>query len=557
MYKTGKFSSAIRDQAGGENRGQICGRNCGAIRGQNRGAIRGKNCGVVRGKNCNVGRVRRWVVGCAGAFMLALLPGPAVAISEAEFIAKVLAHDKLLEEAQIGLDIKRIERDASRANYANWKAEVTMDLGYRYRDLDRDNGTTSDYTSQTRKYEREVGLAVEKRFLSHPGSLRLGIRRNKDGGTERVTDVPTTTQLMPSSRSHRTHDLFFDHHVEEFETRHYIQFDYPLLKHDSNALSLKTHHRDIIDLQRQQLSFYETKEDFLEARLSDYLLWVLHQRQADINRELLDKLRALQPRDAAEEALLKSAALQVEQDLSEAELELQAVKEKLSILLDDPAILHATAEYDFTKRIAPLRGDLSAYLKAHNRELYRIALSMELNRIEIAYYENQNLPKLDFGLRAEYDSDKGNTRSSELDDDRTNYTAALEFSYPLGGNISNKANLQKFQLGVRRLEISYEDELQDIVADAQRLHALLTLDETRYLEAIDAAIRSAAIQLRDYQDGGASFRDLLQAYRDERDAKIDHIDDSVDYQINSIEYDNLLDRIIETPCRVALVECTF
>ena len=556
MYKTGNISSAIRDQAGGENRGQICGRNCGAIRGQNRGvsrghnrgAIRGKNCGVVRGDTCNVGRVWRWVVGCAGAFMLALLSGPAVAISEAEFIAKVLAHDKLLEEAQIGLDIKRIERDASRANYANWKAEVTMDLGYRYRDLDR-NKTFTDYDNQTRYYEREVGVEVEKRFLSHPGSLKLGINRNKDGGTLERNDVPSMSQTRD--------DRISSHHVEEFETRHYIQFDYPLLKHDSNALSLKTHHRDIIDLQRQQLSFYETKEDFLEARLSDYLSWVLYQRQADINRELLDKLRALQPRDAAEEALLKSATLQVEQDLSEAELELQAVKEKLSILLDDPAILHATAEYDFTKRIAPLRGDLSAYLKAHNRALYRIALSMELNRIEIAYYENQNLPKLDFGLRAEYDSDKGNTRSSEFDDDRTNYIAALEFSYPLGGNISNKANLQKFQLGVRRLEISYEDELQDIVADAQRLHALLTLDETRYLEAIDAAIRSAAIQLRDYQDGGASFRDLLQAYRDERDAKIDHIDDSVDYQINSIEYDNLLDRIIETPCRAALVECRF
>ena len=334
MYKTGNISSAIRDRAGGENRGQICDRNCDVIHGQNRSAIRGQNrgvirgqicgvvrgniCGVVRGNICNVGRVWRWVVGCAGAFMLALLSGPAVAISEAEFIAKVLAHDKLLEEAQIGLDIKRIERDASRANYANWKAEVTMDLGYRYRDLDRNNGTTRNYTSQTRKYDREVGLAVEKRFLSHPGSLRLGIRRSKDGGIEKETDPPT---------GNRTHDIFIDHHVEEFETRHYIQFDYPLLKHDSNALSLKTHHRDIIDLQRQQLSFYETKEDFLEARLSDYLSWVLYQRQADINHELLDKLRALQPRDAAEEALLKSATLQVEQDLSEAELDLQAVKE--------------------------------------------------------------------------------------------------------------------------------------------------------------------------------------------------------------------------------------
>lgn len=484
-----------------------------------------------------------------------LVAGPAAAITESEFIDKVLAHDKQLEEAQIGLDIKRIERDASRANYANWKVEVTLDLNYRYRDLDRDNGTTSDYTSQTRRYEREVGVAVEKRFLQHPGSLRLGIRRNKDSGTERETDVPTANQRRDGIR---THDIFIDHHVEDYETRHYIQFDYPLLKHDSNAVSLKTHHRDIIDLQRQQLSFYETKEDFLEARLSDYLSWVLQQRTAEINRELLGKLRSLQPADAAEEALLKSAVLQIEQDLSDAELELQAVKEKLSILLDDPAILNERAEYDLSKRLDPLQGDLTAYLKAHNRELYRIALSMQLNRIEIAYYENQNLPQLDFGLRAEYNFDKGRGQNDgKTDDDRTNYLAGLEFSYPLGGNISNRANLLKFQLGVRRLEISYEDALQDIVADAQRLHALLTLDESRLLDAIDAARQSAAISMRDYLAGRASFRDLLQAYRDERDANINHIDDLVDYQIDSIEYDNLLDRIIETPCAGALAGCEF
>jgi len=483
----------------------------------------------------------------AAALALALAP-PAAAITEAEFIAKVLAHDRQLEEAQIGLDIKRIERDASRANYANWKAQVSLDLNYRYRDTDR-NKTFYDYDSQTRYYEREAGLAVEKRFLSHPGSLRLGITRSKDGGTLERNDVPSMSQTRA--------DEISSHHIEEFETRHYIQFNYPLLKHDSNALSLKTHHRDIVDLQRQQLSFYETKEDFLEARLSDYLSWVLYQREVAINRELLGKLRALQPADAAEEALLKSAVFQIEQDLSDAELELQAVKEKLSILLDDPGILNESAGYDLSKRIAPLAGDLSAYLKAHNRELYRIALSMELNRIETAYYENQNLPALDFSVRAEYQSDTGNTRTSEFDDKRANYIAGLAFSYPLGGNISNRANLLKAQLGVRRLEISYEDELQDIIAEAQRLHALLTLDEARLLEAIAAAEQSAAIQRRDYLAGRAELRDLLQAYRDERAAKLDHIDDLVDYQTDSIEYDNLLDRIIETPCAGALAECEF
>ena len=59
-----------------------------------------------------------------GLFLL-LFSGPCLAITEAQFIQKVLAQDKLLEEAQIGLDIKQIELDASRDNYQNWKATIS------------------------------------------------------------------------------------------------------------------------------------------------------------------------------------------------------------------------------------------------------------------------------------------------------------------------------------------------------------------------------------------------------------------------------------------------
>ena len=58
-----------------------------------------------------------------GVFLL-LFSGPCLAITETQFIQKVLAQDKLLEEAQIGLDIKQIELDASRDNYQNWKATI-------------------------------------------------------------------------------------------------------------------------------------------------------------------------------------------------------------------------------------------------------------------------------------------------------------------------------------------------------------------------------------------------------------------------------------------------
>ena len=486
-----------------------------------------------------------------GLFLL-LFTGPCLAITEAQFIQKVLAQDKLLEEAQIGLDIKQIELDASRDNYQNWKATISFDTSYNYRDRDRNTASTRDYTSQTRKYPKELGLDIDKRFLSHPGSLQLGISRRQEQGTEEETDVPTKTQASKGRG-----DILISHPVREYETDHYIQFRYPLLKRDSNATSLKTHHRDIIDLQRQKLSFFETKEDFLEDRLQDYLSWVYLQKQDRIEQEFLRQLRQLQPEDEAGAALLKSTIYQTENDNSDTRIRLQAIKEKLAVLLDDKSIVMETAEFDLQKRAHLVGGNVPDYLHATNRDLQRITLNIDLSRLEIAHFQNQRLPELDITLRAEQNSHRGNTQTSDINDDRINYLANLEFSYPLGGNITNRTNLEKSLLGVRRLEISYQDKLQDLLADIQLLNIRLTLDENQLLDAIDAATQSAQIEYENHQSGQTSFRDLLQAYHEVRIAKLDHIENVIDYQTNSLGYDNLLDRIIKSPCQTPLSDCKF
>ena len=476
--------------------------------------------------------------------LLPLLSAPAFAITEAQFIEKVLAQDKLLEEAQIGLDIKQIELDASRDNYQNWKPYLYFDADYRYQDLDRTTTSKSLYVKSSKQYPKELGLKLEKRFLSNPGSLEFGISRSKN-------------KTSAKRYKKRVHYPKSDYQLETEQTERYIRYTYPLLKHDSNAASLKTHHRDIIDLKRQKLLFYETKENFLDDRLNDYLLWVLYQRQDRIDREFLDKLRRLRPGDDAESALLKSTVYQIEKYNSDTRTKLRAIREKLSILLDDRTILTETPEYDLRKRAELVAENLPGYLQTHNRTLERINLSIELNRIEIAYYRNQSLPTLDFNLEARRTTTKGNTISTLYDDDKTNYVAGLEFSYPLGGSVTTKANLKKFQLGVRRLEIGYQEKLQDILADLRLLDTLLNWDEDRLLEAIQAAATSTKIEYQNHQSGQSSFRDLLQAYKDERIARLDHIENITDYQANRIEYDNLLDRIIRGPCPVSLPECAY
>ena len=471
---------------------------------------------------------RAWY--CLLLLILFLLrPTTAFAITEAQFTQKVLNHDKSLEEAQIGLDIKQIELDASRDNYQNWKTNLSFNLGYRYRDLDRDTTSNYSYIKKSQQHPQKINLSFEKRFLSNPSSFEIGVSRSND----------KTSEVQYKKHTHKN-----DYDLREYQTEQYISFNYPLLRHDRNAASLKSYQRNILYLKRQKLLFYETKESFLEDRLNDYLSWVSYQQQASINQEFLNKLRRLQAQDKKEETLLKSTVSQIENHNRTAQNKLHAIKQKLAVLLDDQNILTETPTFDLHKRIEPIKKDLPNYLQTYNRSLQRIALNIELNQIDIAYYQNQSLAKLDFTARAERNQNNRNSRTSTYDDDAISYAVGLEFNYPLGGNITNQASLQKSLLGVRKLEIKYQDNLQDIMAEMQLLNVLLQLDESKLLDTIEATAQSTRIEYENYQSGQTSFRDLLQAHKDERSAKLDYMDKIITYQLNSIKYDNLADRII-------------
>ncbi len=483
----------------------------------------------------------------AVAFLGCLLlpPSPAFAITEARFIEKVLAQDKLLEEAQIGLDIKQIELDASRENYANWKAELSAEAEYERTNTKQlrtsrstGNISASAYTGTSKETPREIKLEFDKRFLSNPGSLAAGISRNYNKNRE----VRYKNDKITGKRTYNGERTF-----DGYDTDYYAQIKYPLLKHDGNAESLKSYRRNIIDLQDQQLSFLETKEDFLNDRLDDYLSWVRYQSHVLINLNLLASLNKLNSASAAEAALLKSVIVQTANFKRNAEIQMQAVKERLAVLLDDADILNETPEFNLQKRVNLVSGDIRLYLTRNSRALQRINFDIQLNQLEVAYHKNRLLPSFDLTLRAEKNLNGSGTATSDYDDDTTEYKATLDFSYPLGGSITTKAELAKRTLSTRRLEIAYAERMENIEADLQRLVSLLDLDEESLLDAIDATEKSTRIEQKNYNENQTSFRDLIQAYRDERVAKLDHIDKLIDYHMRSIEYDNLLDKIIKTP----------
>ena len=468
--------------------------------------------------------------------LLPLLAMPAFAITEAQFIEKVLAQDKLLEEAQIGLDIKQIELDTSRDNYVNWKAELSVRASYnRVNDKQvqhkKSNGSrnTSPYSRINKYNSRNIGLGFNKRFLSNPASVSFGMNHGE-----------AQTRLT----RYKADDYYGAPSYGGSSSFYYAQINYPLLKHDGNAESLKTHRRDIHDLSKQKLSFLETKEDFLNARLDDYLLWVMYHHHVQINEDLLRELRQLQPSDEAEIALLDSVIAQTENFKLDAQIQMQSMVERLAILLDDATLINETPVYNLQKRVPLLSENTRDYLAHNSRALARINLDMKLNKLEIDYHENRLLPSLNLILRGEKEYDRSGTMTKNYDDDTTRYNAALEFSYPLGGSISTKSELAKRSLTTRRLEITYAERMENIEGDLQRLRRLLDFNEQRSQDAIDAAEQSTRLEQQKYDQTRESIRDLVQAHRDTLATKLDHIDSIIEYQMHSMEYDNLLDRII-------------
>lgn len=478
----------------------------------------------------------------ASALAILLCASPASAITESAFVEKVLAQDKLLEEAEIGLEIKQIELDASRDNYDDWHFELSADAGYdrtndrqlRYK---RSDGSISlsTHSRVSKDADYSVALDVDKRFLSNPSSVSFGLSRDY-------------VQVRNLRYGYDRTDKIFEDRGEQryggYTSNAYVEYDYPLLKHDGNAESLKSFRRNIYDLQDQKLSYLETKENFLSARLEDYLLWIFYHRRVNIHNDLLLALRLLTPADDAEAALLSSIIAQTEKAKRDDDNRRRAVVERLAVLLDDAALINEVPTFDLQQRAKLLTVSASDYFARHSRVLKRIEIDMQLNDLEVNYQRNRLLPSLDLTVRLDKELDAAGTSSLIYDDDTTDFKASLEFLYPLGGGISTKAELAKRALAQRRLEIIYAERLENLEGDLQRLTRLLELPPENIVSAVNAAKQSTRLENEKYQQTRAGIRDLVQAHRDERTAKLEHIDTLIDYQMDRIAYDNLLDRMV-------------
>ncbi len=464
--------------------------------------------------------------------LLLILSQYSLALRESEFIQKVLKYNKYLKKDQIYVDIKQIELDSSRDNYQNWEFEFSAQLDNSYYDINKDTTSGSIYEKNRLNNKQAIKVETQKRFLNNPSSFSASIARS----------VPEKNIIR-----YRQDDYHSNYVVNTYDTAYKISYKYPLLKYDTNAESLKTYHRNILDLTREKLDFLDAKEGFLVERLEEYLLWLLYQQRELTYKEYLTKIQNIKIINNKNNIVLNSAIFRAKADISGNNSKLQAQRKSLAINLNDNNILKETPVIDKQKRTIIINKDLSSYVINNNRSLLKLAIDKKLKQIDIKYYNNQNLPKLDLSIALYKNSNQGNTLTTEYDNDGINYTSSIVFSMPLGSDISNQADLEIAQLNLEKLIIDYDEKLQDILSEAESLNTELKLNIktlAQYPSITKSTLQNTKLQEQYYANGKNKLKDLIDAYKDSRDVNLEYIDYVISYQQNILEYNDILDRLI-------------
>ncbi|CAC9455819.1 hypothetical protein [uncultured Gammaproteobacteria bacterium] len=469
------------------------------------------------------------------AIFLFLIGVNALALTEQDFVKKVLNQDANFEKDQIYVTIKQIELDASRDSYADWNTNLTASVSNSYYDIEKDTTSTKLYEKHRLKSSKSIGIVTRKKFLSNPSVLTIKAKRSIPN-----TDITRYKQDKIYTGKNA------EYNITTFDNIYTISYKYPLLKHDGNAESLKTYHRDILDLKREKLDFDDAQEKFLVDRLKQYIDWNSYQKKSEIYQNYRQSLKAIKANQLKGKLKLNTVILRASQDASNNNAQLQSLKKALVVALNDPSLWSEKPRINTDKR-PKILPDLTQYLRHNVRALLKLEIDKRLKEIDLAYHNNQSLYKLDFSISAEKNDNKGNTMTTKYQSESILYTAGLKFSMPIGADVDNQKNVRVAKLNLRKLNIDYDNKLNDINSDAQALVVGLELTKKAlddYQKLRVNVENEVNLAFKEYLDKAITIEMLIDVYHNKRDVELDYIAVLADYQKNLLAYNNKLDRVL-------------
>ncbi len=175
-------------------------------------------------------------------------------------------------------------------------------------------------------------------------------------------------------------------------------------------------------------------------------------------------------------------------------------------------------------------------------EFQRLELGIENNELNVEYAENQLKPQLDVSVGA-WTSGLGSDTNDSLewldDGEFVSYTAALQFSYPLGNNAA-EARLKRAKLRAQQTQNSLEDLHRAVELQVRTACREIETNRQR-IEANDVAVDLAEERLRAEEEalrvGMATSHDVLDFQEDLTIARGQYTRSVIDHIISISQLD--------------------
>ena len=435
------------------------------------------------------------------------------------------------ETDRIDVEIKKVELDSSKRKYSGFKLD--LEISHEIDDWERSRTTTSTspYTQKQWYENSSYNITTSKQFLNNPSKLSLSLKR---------------TTPWNQYKRYKNNAFYDNYQTQDYESYVEVKWKIPLMRHTNNATDLKSYHRNILDLKNQKLAYLEHQESFIYDRLIDFYTIALLQEQLSLHSSYMEIFHSIVLTDEAHTFQINRILHDFQNNYDEILRDKNTLTKELSLRLDYPEFIYQDILPELQISFNPVT-NLSEYLMQNNRALKKIDIDIKLKKIDIAHFKNQLKPDFDLHLQASYKTEKGNTLSTEFDENRNDYGIAIEFKLPIIGQQSSETSLAVAQLNLQKINHKYNRKKQDLMAEIKAIEQSLVEAKKNiasYPQFILSSIKNREQEAQNYQLKTASIIDYIQAIENEFDAYNSQLKAKIQFQEEFLEYEDLLDRLI-------------
>jgi outer membrane protein TolC len=333
----------------------------------------------------------------------------------------------------------------------------------------------------------------------------------------------------------------------------------PLVQNRGGELDRLDFELSLYDVDASQITVLENQENFLLRAGTEFLAWVLAEKQIGIAQERLDL--ALEELERSERK--RGAFLVDEVDVSRSrdavhgtrsalyliESQWKAVQADLATQASDDAIYQAKPEYDIYD--IPDPGDVEAYVDyVVNRSRAVRALSVQREKLVRLEHGTEDVakPSLDLNVRAALMGGDENVGGA-WEINNPDVGVGLVFGYPIG-NRTATADVEKTRLQIRQLEKTIQDA--QITLEASVRSVMVRMEELR--DVIDSNIAQIASnrqrteeEMKLYEQGRNDLTFVIQSRDRVALSQLEYAGNAAEYHNLLLQLRALADELLPTP----------